>query len=322
MTEQYETGRCVVGRSAHKADHGYLCANHEQALRSLMRDIEDEAANLNTAPSMAIRMGNGHGSLASERANGRLTVIAMNDKRTTAHGARLAGPSCHSCWHDTCMIIRRWQDAYDAQAVEIMSVLGTLYQWGRIIREEREMTGPEHITVSGERDFLDRQIIWCGEQPWISEMYEDMRKLLGQIQGANYTGSDKPYCTCPVITSGEPCTGRVWVQDELQPVWRRYIDRCAAMWEQAPGKATCDTCGAQWVTEADKARLKRMMDDSADELTRPRTEDGRAMLTAQELVAQRLVSSVSNVRVRAHRLGVSSVKGYYDPEWFAEKMAG
>lgn len=307
---------CVIGQHPHPTDHGFICGKHEVILRNTLREIEFEAEHLDASPSMEMRLGNGHSGLASERANGRLNVVAMNDKRTTAHGVRTVGPACHSCWHDTCMVIRRWQDAYDAQAIDIMSVLGTLHGWGRIVREEREMVGPEHITVSGERDFLDRQLIWCGEQPWISEMYGDLRTLLGQIQGANATGPDKPYCACPVITDGRPCRGEVWVHDELQPVWRRYPDRCAATWEDAPGAAVCDMCGAKWATIADKARLKVMVSDAADELARPRTQDGEPMLTAEEIVARGLVSSVSNVRVIAHRLGAVGTGGYYDPRLF------
>jgi hypothetical protein len=313
--------RCVITDREHEAHHGYLCDGHYERLRATLREIEFEAEHLDAAPSMAVRLGNGHSGLASERANGRLNVVAMNDKRTTPHHARPAGPSCPTCWHDTCIVIRRWQDAYDAQAVELMSVLGTLHQWGRIVREERDMSGPERITITGERDWLDRQLVWCGEQPWIDELYDDMHKLLRQVQALNATGPDKAYCTCPVITGGQPCRGEVWVHDELQPVWRRYWDRCAATWEQAPGAAVCNTCGASWASPAEKARLKRMVSDAADELSRPCTEDGEPMLTAEELVAQGLASSAGNVRVIAHRNGVVSVGGYYDPRLFGDRAS-
>jgi hypothetical protein len=313
---------CVITAKPHRATNGYVCGHHEQALRATLREIEFEAEHLNSVPSRAIRLGNGHSGLASERANSRLNVIAMTDKRTTPHNTRPAGPTCNDCWHDTCMIIRRWQDAYDAQAVELMSVLGTLHQWGRIVREERGMTGPERITISGERDWLDRQMIYIVDQPWVDELYSDLRQLLAQIHGANSTGPDKPFCACPVITSGEPCHGEVWVHDELQPVWRRYTDRCAATWEQAPGAAVCDTCGAKWASPTDKARLKRMIADAATELARPRAADGEPLLTAEELVARGIVSSVTNVRVIAHRRGIVSTSGHYDPRAFAERIAG
>jgi hypothetical protein len=318
---EYENGRCVIGSKIHRADHGYVCVSHETILRNTLREIEFEAEHLDATPSMAIRLGNGHGGLASEQANGRLTVVAMNDKRTTPHGARPAGPACHSCWHDTCMIIRRWQDALDSQALEIMSVLGTLHEWGRIVREERQMAGPEHITISGERDWLDRQMRWIVEQPWVDELYTDARKLLGQLHGANATGPDKPYCACPVITNAARCRGEVWVHDELQPVWRRYLDRCAATWEQAPGAAVCDTCGATWETDGDKARLKRMVEDAADELARPCTDDGTLMRTAEELASD-LGLKVTAVRMRLSRAGAKAVHGsYYDPAMVVRETA-
>lgn len=321
MSEQYEAGRCVIGEKAHRATHGYLCSNHETILRNTLREIEFEAEHLDAVPSMAIRLGGGHSGLASEQAVGRLNVVAMTDKRTLPHSARPAGPACHSCWHDTCMVIRRWQDALDAQALELMSVLGTLYGWGRTVREERDMTGPEHITITGERDWLDRQLIWCVEQPWIDELYSDMRKLLKQIQGANSTSPDKPYCACPVINGVGPCHGEVWVRDELQPVWRRYPDRCEATWEQAPGAAVCDTCGARWVTPGEKARLKKMAEQMADELARPRTEDGREMRTAEELAKDHGLK-VTAVRMRLSRAGARAVHGsYYDPALIVRETA-
>lgn len=317
----YETGRCVVGSKVHSASHGYLCDAHAQRLRATLRAIEDEAEHLDAVPSMAIRLGSGHSGLASERANGRLTVVAMDDKRTTAHGPRPAGPACHECWHDTCMIIRRWQDALDSQALEIMSVLGTLHGWGRVVRDERKMSGPEHVTISGERDWLDRQLPWCCEQPWIDDMYDDLTKLLGQIQGANSTGPDKPYSACPVITDAGHCHGEVWVHDELQPVWRRYPDRCSRTWEQAPGAAVCDTCGASWKTPGEKQRLRLMVEQAATEAERPETEDGRAMMTAEEIAAVRKMS-VPAVRMRLSRAGARAVHGsYYDPAMVARETA-
>ncbi len=318
---EYGTARCVVHNSPAKAEHGYLCAGHFQQLNSMLRDLEDEAALLSAVPSMQQRQGSRGTGLASERSNARLDVIAMNDRRTITYQPRPHGPACPDCWHESCQLIRNWIDAYDSQATDLASILGTLHGWAQVVRDEREYaTAP--VTVAGERNLLSRNLEHVASQPWVDEMFGDLRKLLDQLRAANGRRPERPYSRCPVITDGRPCSGQVWIHDELQPVWRRYVDRCAQTWEHAPGAALCDACGASWSTSAEKARLKRMIDDAADELTRPRADDGRPMLTADELVAHGYVSSISNVRVTAHRRGKVAVGSYYDPAWFVVQAAG
>jgi hypothetical protein len=118
--------------------------------------------------------------------------------------------------------------------------------------------------------------------------------------------------------NGDNCAGEVWLRDEAQAVWRIYPDRCAQSWEQAPGAAVCDMCGAIWATDADKARLKRMVDDMAAELARPKTEDGRRMLTTEE-IASKLATTVANVRKMASRQGIRAERGHWDPDLFRSK---
>jgi hypothetical protein len=262
----------------------------------MLRDIEDEAAVLSSVPSMQSRPGNRGASLASERSPARLEAVVANDPRR-------GKPS-------------KAVDRYDPWAFdETVSVLDVLHGWGRIIREERHITPPEQVMVSGEVDLWVRQLQWISEQPWIDEAYRDLTTLLGQLRAANGHRADRPYSKCPRDVDGDLCPGDVWVQDELQPVWRRYPDRCERTWEQAPGAAVCDTCGAAWVTEGDKARLKLMVEDRAAELARPRTSDGRPMMTAHEIAAK-LGKTVNAVRIVASRERLVSVDGHYDPQAF------
>lgn len=317
MTEA--TTNCVICTTERASAIGYLCIGHHQRFADMLREVEDEVCRLDARPSMQQQTGSSGGTLASHRTPVRLDVLVHNDPRSRPAGTRPMGPACITCWHDTCADVHAWLDAYDANALETLSIIDVLGSWARLVREERDLTPPAAVTVSGERDLLTRQLDWIAEQPWVDEAYGDVRTLLGQLRITNGTGPDKPHCRCPVILEGEFCRGNVWVHDELQPVWRRYPDRCAQTWEQAPGAAVCDTCGSSWVTEADKARLKRMTDSAAVAAARPVTEDGRPMLTAEELVAKGHVSSVNNVRVRAHRLGIVSVDGHYDPAPFLDK---
>lgn len=300
---------------------GLVCAGHFARLGDTLAALEAEATVLSAVPSMQASTGNRSSGLASQRPNARLNVIAMNDRRTVAYEPRLPGPSCHHCWHETCQLIRNWMDAYDSQATDLASVLGTLHGWAAHIRQERGFTTAGPITLASERGTLARHLEWACQQPWIGRMYDAITNLMAALRAANGHRPDKPYSRCPTIVAGQTCNGQVWLHDELQPVWRRLADRCTRNWEQAPGPAVCDTCGAKWATAAEKARLDRMIDDSARELTRPRTDDGRPMLTAEELVERGIVSTVSNVRVQAHRRGKSSVEGHYDPKWFTAKVS-
>jgi len=206
-------------------------------------------------------------------------------------------------------------------AGETLSILSTLHSWARIVREERDLTDAGPVTISGEVDLLNRHIDFVCAQPWCDEAFTDVQRLVSQLRAANGHRADKPFSKCPVITNNGACSGQVWIRDELQPVWRRYIDRCAQTWEAAPGSAVCDTCHATWTTPAEKARLQNMVDQAKAEALRPKTEDGRRMLTAQELVDAGRVSSVRNVRTTVSRMGKSAVRGHYDPEWFGKVSA-
>lgn len=315
------TTNCVIGSKPHGTARGYLCSSHFDRLAMMLRDVEDEALNLDARPSMQQLMDGGGGTLPSHRAPVRLDVLVHNDQRSRPAGERPPGPACVSCWHGSCTDIRAWLDAYDANAHKTLSILDVLHSWARVTREERDLTDPAEITVSGERDTLTRHLEWVAAQPWVDEMFADVKTLLGQLVALNGTGPDKPHCRCPVVIDGDACRGNVWIHDELQPVWRRYLDRCSRTWEYAPGAAVCDTCGSSWSTAADKARLKRMVEDAEAEGLRPRTEDGRPMLTAEELVTRGLAKSPISVRKAASRAGVSAMRGHYDPAIFGKATA-
>lgn len=296
MTEATTT--CVIGPRPHQATHGFLCEGHFSRLAQNLRDIETEATFLDARPSMQQRMDAGGGSLASERAPAKLDVLVHTDRR------RGTGKS---------------ETDDDAIAAgKTLPILDVLHSWARLVREERDLEPPQTVTISGERDLLTRHLEWVAAQAWVDEAYGDVRQLHSQLLIANERQPDRPYSQCPVILDGLGCPGQVWIHDELQPVWRRYPDRCSKSWEHAPGAAVCDACGSSWATDAEKARLRRMIDDAATELARPRTDDGRPMLTQQELMTE-LGWTWTNVRVFIHRKGLVAVDGHYDPAQFRDK---
>lgn len=317
------TRQCVVHRKPTEARHGLLCELHYQQLSGLLRDVEKQAGYLSALPSMEMRMGSGHGTLASELAPARLDVLALRDPQTrrwtrgdvARHplpAAKRHGPWCLFCDHDTC---RDWRagrrrdlhdDEHDAGSDRLMSILGVLHGWARIIREERDLTSPQRVTIATERDTLTRHLDWLAEQPFIDELYSEVRELVATLKALNGTQDDKPVGRCYLSTDAGICNGPIWV-------------------DEAEGHAHCGRCQRTW--DGEQLALLRYEMDKAQaekaqaERERPKTADGRRMLTASELVAQGFVSSVVNVRVIASRRGVRAVSGHYDPDLFTIAQA-
>lgn len=322
MSAEQDATPCVASAGCQRRPAvGHVCRGHFERLASILRDIEEQSRLLNAVPSMAVRNGRS-GSLASQRSPAVLDAIVLNDRRSWAYEARTPGPACYYCLHDTCTTIRNWQDARDSGSTEMSSVLALLHSWGRVVREDRYLAAPEQVTVNGERDLLSRHLDWIAEQPWVDELYDAMSRLLAQLKATNNTQDDPPAGTCYLPDeNGRECGGNIWRREQQHMAWATLPDRCArTAVKVADGPAYCDRCGNTW----DGAALKHLdliLEKQHQPDTRPHTEDGRRMLTAEELVTQGLVSTVSNVRVTAHRKGKRAVGSYYDPRWFESKAS-
>jgi Zn-finger nucleic acid-binding protein len=294
-------GQCVI--CAREAERGYLDEVCFGRLASMIRQIEDEAAILETIPSMAIRSGAGGGSLASHRSPAVLDAIVARDPR---RGTGRIG----------------WDDADPWGLDDTASVLETLDSRCRTVHEEGGFDLPAP-NVAACRDFLTRNLDWIARQPWIDEMFKEFLKLLIQLQRTNKTQADRPVGICHLPRFESTCGGRIWQREQERMIWRQAdegSDRCVRVKVKvSDGPAYCERCRAVWDDPKELARLELIEEQRKAEALRPRTADGRDMLTAQELVDRGYVSSVSNVRVKAHRLGVSAVHGHYDPDPFRVK---
>lgn len=295
---------CVI--CARDAEHGYLCSDHYTRLASMLRDIEDEYAIVSTIPSMQQRTESGGGGLASQRSPVVLNALVARDPR---RGTGRIG----------------YDDADPWGIDDTASVLETLHSRARTVREESGETGPQTITVSGERSFLTDMLSWCARQPWIDEFFNEIRDLLGQLQRTNKTQPDRPVGICQLPRFESICGGRIWQREQERHIWRQAepgSDRCTRVRiKVSDGPAYCERCRATWDDPKELNRLRLIEEQRQAEAARPKTTDGRRMLTAGELVAQGTVSSVSNVRVQASRRGVSAVNGHYDPEWFRGRVS-
>lgn len=174
------------------------------------------------------------------------------------------------------------------------SVLDVLHSWARVVREERGLAAPQQVTVSGERDLLTRHLPWVAGQAWVDDAYGELRALLGQLKATNGTAEVKPTARCHLPAADGSCGGDIRVDD---------------------GYAYCGKCGETWTNEQACVLLEQI-----HALSRPLTDDGRAMMTVAELVV-RFGGNANSVRVRLSRAGIRGVDGYYDTAAFEGVVA-
>ena len=186
-----EPGSCVIGTKPHQADGGtYVCRHHLERLAAMLRDVEDEAIQLEIRPSMAVVYDKAGGGLASQQSPVRLDALVLRDRR---HGTGTTRADFDETgWDGT------------------PSVLETLHAWARLVREERGLTTPERITVTGERDTLSRQLDWACAQPWVDEFYAEMADLLAALRRANGTIQRSVGVCESLQPDGSLCDGDVW----------------------------------------------------------------------------------------------------------------
>jgi Zn-finger nucleic acid-binding protein len=117
--------------------------------------------------------------------------------------------------------------------------------------------------------------------------------------------------------------GRIWQREEERVIWHQAepgSDRCKRVRVKvSDGPAFCERCRNVWDDPTELNRLHLIEEQRLAELARPKTEDGRRMLTGQEM-ADKLGTSLANMRKIASRKGIRAVLGHYDPDLFAERM--
>lgn len=288
--------RCVLGDSdkPHPAAVGsFACESHRDRLYDELRGILDTVARIAIRPAATGTPGGGRsGTLASQRSLLDLESLA------------LAGPIAPG----EITTSDGWDEHHP------VAVVGS---WARLVREERAITppaGPASLTT--DVDLLIRQLDWCCAQPWIDDMAAELGDSFARVRRADpdrHRPGDEG--RCPIVGDGPAgtCGGRLQ-RDRGTVPWLVRADRCERVAVDAPaGPIRCQRCGATWATESDEARLRVMRADVARDALRPRTDDGRPMLTAAELAQQHGIK-VSAVRMRLSRAGMRAVNGHYDPD--------
>jgi hypothetical protein len=210
---------CVVPGKPHMADSGiHLCRTHFDELSEWLYDVEREYDALDARPSMAANWGGARGGkLASHTTPARINPLVHNDPRHVPLSklTHLSGAddtlSAYDVLHTTANRIRNDRGIHLPGRWVVDRISGRigpyhdecthgscgLMRWRHFV--------PDVMTVASERRFLSRHLEWAASQPWIDDLYAEIRRLRGQLQAVNGTG-DLRVGACP------KCRGRLAIQ--------------------------------------------------------------------------------------------------------------
>lgn len=184
MTAVCIVPRCNRGdaRPAQIPDDRYACTGCVTALRHTLRGIEvySHLLTIMTLPMQGRgeRRSPGFGS----RPPTNLDRIVALDYRSRTGGE---GP--------------------DDEDQPTRSILATLHQLARWIREEQDVTAPRDITVTTEIGFLLGAMEFCARQPWIDEVAADLRTLHAQVRRQANDQPPKPIGRCTTLVDDHEC---------------------------------------------------------------------------------------------------------------------
>ncbi|SDZ55330.1 hypothetical protein SAMN05216215_109720 [Saccharopolyspora shandongensis] len=185
-TIDLQTEPCILDRCQRTAEPGrYTCEPCAERMRRWLREIDDYAATLTTAPGRGGdggRRSPGYGS----RPPANLDVIAALDPRSVAH---VIGPD----------------DTDDATR----SIIGTVNRLcGWVHSELRRLDADHHappreLTITRGTGWLRGYIDWCTRQVWADDLADDLRELHAQVQRLA-GNSTRPLAPC------WDCGGPLW----------------------------------------------------------------------------------------------------------------
>lgn len=186
-----------------------------------------------------------------------------------------------------------WSETDDEllAAGNTMSVSATLHGWARLVREERGFATRAAATVASERDTLTRHLEHIAHADWANACYHALAQLLGQLKAANGTAEEKPVGRCYLPTVDGTCDGPVWV-------------------DSAAGHAHCGRCQQTW----DGPQLA-MLSYELERAKRPTDTAGQPLWTTAEIATEQGVKD-RTIATWAHRHGITSTDGYWDPADF------
>jgi hypothetical protein len=208
VIEDSNAPTCVICNTDRPATYGFVCIQHHERVAQWLHEVEVEAAILSPVKSMQVASGNRGAGLASERSPVRLDAIVMRDRRRGT-GTPISGE----------------QDPWGFDATP--SILDVLGSWARLVREERDLAGPERVTVTSERRTLSTQWDWICGQAWVDEFVSELRNLRSALKASNGTSEPrrKAVGLCPTLLDDGECGGKLWPDEKRGDVVCASCDR-------------------------------------------------------------------------------------------------
>jgi hypothetical protein len=112
------------------------------------------------------------------------------------------------------------------------STILLLHSWARMVREERDLSAPERVTVSGEVDLLTTHNDWVCDQPWIDDYAKEIRHELNLLRGLAGERGPARIGQCPAVDEdGNRCGATL-----RAPLYGDVVK--------------CRPCGATWPRES------------------------------------------------------------------------
>jgi hypothetical protein len=176
--------RCNRGdsRPHETADDRFACGNCVTALRHTLRGIEVYAHLLNIMVMPMQGRGERHSPGYGSRPPTNLDRVVALDYRSRTGG-----------------------EGDDDEERPTRSILGTLHQLARWIREEQDIAAPRNITITTEIGYLLGAMEFCAHQTWIDDVANDLRDLHAQVRRQANDQPPAPFGRCPTLLDEGEC---------------------------------------------------------------------------------------------------------------------
>ncbi len=132
-----------------------------------------------------------------------LPVVAPGARRGPGFGSR-------SPANDQTIVLTDPRTTWTEQA-PIHNPLVVVESWARMVREdtgEKPPDGP--ATVTGEVALLIRRMDFITRQPWIDDMWKELKEVRGSLRQFNGEHKPLPVGRCPTLVGDKTCDTPLW----------------------------------------------------------------------------------------------------------------
>jgi hypothetical protein len=151
--------------------------------------------------------------------------------RVTDGGRRAPGFGSRSPANDTTIVLTDPRTTW-TEDTPTHNPLVVVESWARMVREDvGEKPHDRHATMSSEAGLLQRRMDWITRQPWVEEMWKELKEVRGQLRNYNGERGPRSIGKCPVMVQ----RGGSFVQCSAELFAPLYGDTI-----------TCRSCGEEW----------------------------------------------------------------------------